>query len=155
MGARRGEFDLDGGVWTIPGDRMKAGEVHVVFLVPQAVAIVREHLALLPDAPVVFPSPMNPEKPLSNMALLAVLDRMGMHQATTVHGLRSTFSTWANETQAARPDVIEACLAHQETDRVRAAYNRAQFAEERRVLLAAWASYLDRPAAQVLSLKAV
>jgi integrase len=122
LGANRGEFDLDRAVWSIPGERMKAGEDHAVFLVPRAVEIVREQLALMPDAPVLFPSPMDTEKPLSNMALLAVLDRMGMRQATTVHGLRSTFSTWANETQAARPDVIEACLAHQETDRVRAAY---------------------------------
>ena len=154
QGANRSEFDLDGAVWTIPGDRMKAGEDHVVFLVPRAVQIVREQLALMPDAPVLFPSPIDTEKPLSNMALLAVLDRMGMRPATTVHGLRSTFSTWANATQAARPDVIEACLAHQETDRVRAAYNRAQFAAERRTLLLAWADYLATPAAKVVSLRA-
>ena len=154
LGANRSEFDLDGADWTIPGERMKAGEDHVVFLVPRAVEIVCEHAAFMPDAAVVFPSPMDTEKPLSNMALLAVLDRMGMRQATTVHGLRSTFSTWANETQAARPDVIEACLAHQETDRVRAAYNRAQFADERRTLLLAWADYLGTPAAKVIPLRA-
>ena len=68
----------------------------------------------------------------SNMALLAVLDRMGLRERTTVHGLRSAFSTWANETGAARPDVIEACLAHREADRIRAAYDRAEFAAERR-----------------------
>ncbi len=126
LGARRCEFDLEQATWTIPGERMKAGEDHVVFLVPRAVEIVRRQLALMPDAPVVFPSPMNPEKALSNMALLTVLDRMGKRDATTVHGLRSTFSTWANETGVARVDVVEACLAHRETDRVRAAYNRAQ-----------------------------
>jgi hypothetical protein len=67
---------------------------------------------------------------------------------------RSTFSTWANETGAARPDVIEACLAHREANRVRAAYNRAQFNTERRKVLEAWAAYLDgrEPAANVIEL---
>jgi len=81
--------------------------------------------------------------PLSNMAMLTLLSRMGMRRSTTVHGLcRATFSTWAYETAAARPDVIEACLAHCEADKVKAAYNRAEFMSERRALLAAWAAYL-------------
>ena len=63
------------------------------------------------------------------------------------------FSTWANETGAARPDVIEACLAHEEGNRVRAAYNRAQFNEERAALLRAWADFLAH-SAQVLNFKA-
>jgi hypothetical protein len=53
------------------------------------------------------------------------------------------FSTWANETGAARPDGIEAALAHREADLIRAAYNKAQFLAERRLLLQAWADYLD------------
>ena len=154
LGAAPAEFDLAGGVWTIPGGRMKAGEDHQMFLVPRAVEIVREQLTIAPGSPVVFSSPKDPEKGLSNMALLAVLDRMGMRDMTTVHGLRSTFSTWANETAAARPDVIEACLAHKEGDRVRAAYNRAQFAQERRALLQAWAKFLDAPTAEVIPLRA-
>jgi integrase len=154
IGATWAEFDLTREQWLVPGDRMKAGEDHLVPLAPRAAAIVREQVALSCGASVLFPSPMQPDKGLSNMALLAVLDRMGMRDATTVHGLRSTFSTWANETAAARPDVIEACLAHREADRVRAAYNRASFAQDRRALLLAWAVYLDAPSAQVLTLKA-
>jgi hypothetical protein len=90
---------------------------------------------------------------MSNMALLTTLDRLGARQATTVHGLcRATFSTWANETGAARPDVVEACLAHKEGDKVRRAYNRASFAAERRALLNAWATFLATPPAQIFSL---
>jgi hypothetical protein len=82
------------------------------------------------------------------MAMLTVLNRMGLRDQTTVHGLcRSTFSTWANETATARPDVIEACLAHSETDRVRAAYNRAEFQRERREVLVAWETFLSRKTA--------
>ena len=92
---------------------------------------------------------------MSNMAMLTVLTRLGVRDRTTVHGLcRATFSTWANDTEAARPDVIEACLAHSEANLVRAAYNRAEFNRQRKALLTASAEYLATPAAQVLSFRA-
>ena len=152
------EIDLQAGVWTLPPSKMKAAEVHVVYLSPRALDVVRAQIDQ--DSRLVFPSPVTmarPDglrRPLSNMAMLAVLDRLGMRQSTTVHGLcRATFSTWANETGASRPDDIEACLAHEESNRVRAAYNRAQFNDERRSLLAAWANYLAQPPAPVLMLR--
>jgi integrase len=140
------EFDLDTAVWTIPADRMKAGEEHTVYLSPRALEILEAHKKLHPCY--VFPSVALEDSPQSNMAMLAVLDRIGMRDRTTVHGLcRATFSTWANETAAARPDVIEACLAHREADKVKAAYNRAKFSDERRALMLAWAEFLARPVA--------
>jgi len=140
------EFDLDAGVWTIPAARMKAGETHTVYLSDRALDILREQVGQ--HASIVFPSVIKANSPQSNMAMLAVLDRMGARDRTTVHGLcRATFSTWANETGAARPDVVEACLAHRETDRVKAAYNRAKFNDERKALMTAWAGYLAQPIA--------
>jgi len=140
------EFDLDGATWTVPGERMKGGELHTVHLVPRAIEILKGVQGLHKDY--LFPSPIVADQPLSNMAMLTVLDRMGERQRTTVHGLcRATFSTWANETGAARPDVIEACLSHMEGNKIRAAYNRAVFAQERRALLEAWATYLATPLA--------
>lgn len=136
------EFDLNEGTWTIPASKMKAGEPHVVYLSKRAREIVREQIGA--DNLYIFPSPMKLRQPLSNMALLATLDHLEMRGKTTVHGLcRATFSTWAHETAAARPDVIEACLAHREQDRVKAAYNHARFTEERRQLMDAWATYLE------------
>jgi len=154
LGATWAEFDLDAAAWLVPAERMKGGEAHAVHLVPRAVEILRGQLGQ--HGAWVFPSPMKQDAPLSNMAMLTVLDRMGMRERTTVHGLcRATFSTWANETGAARPDVIEACLAHNEADRVRAAYNRAKFNEERAALLLAWAQYLaEPPASNVVPLRA-
>lgn len=147
------EIDLDAAVWTVPAARTKAKEDHSVYLSPRAVEVLRGQIGQHPLY--LFPSTMLEDRPQSNMAMLAVLDRLGVRGQTTVHGLcRATFSTWANETSAARPDVIEACLAHREADKVRASYNRAHFAEERRALLAAWAEYLARPAAKVISLAA-
>jgi integrase len=147
------EFDLKAGVWTVPAGRMKAKEEHVVYLAPRAVELLQAQVGQ--HERWVFPSIVKENAPMSNMAMLAVLDRLGVRGRTTVHGLaRATFSTWANETGAARPDVIEACLAHAEGNRVRAAYMRADFAQERRALLAAWATYLAQPAADVIPLRA-
>jgi integrase len=139
------EFDLGKGVWIVPAARMKAGEEHVVYLSDRAIEIIEgQKKALGKTAKFVFPSQTDPDEPISNMGMLMLLRRLGVQDRTTVHGLcRATFSTWANETAAARPDVIEACLAHKEGDRIRAAYNRAQFAEERAALLAKWATYLE------------
>lgn len=147
------EIDLDAATWTVPAARMKGGEVHVVHLSSSALELLAAMKGL--DDRYVFPSPMKPGKPMSSMAMLVMLDRLGERKRTTVHGLcRQTFSTWANNTGAARPDVIEAALAHKEEDKVRRAYNKADFADERRRLLAAWAEYLGRAPAQVIDLDA-
>ena len=131
---------------------MKAGEPHLVPLSPRALEVLKGQAGQ--HARWVFPSIMKgcEDKPQSNMAMLTVLKRLGVRDKTTVHGLcRATFSTWANETGAARPDVIEAALAHEEANRVRAAYNRATFNEERRALLLAWSQFLA--GAQVIEFK--
>lgn len=139
------EFNLDEGVWTIPAAKMKAGEKHVVYLSKRAREIIAGQVGL--DPVYLFPSTRRPRLPMSNMAMLVTLGRLCMRGATTVHGLcRATFSTWANEKDVAKPDVIEACLAHQEEDRVRRAYNRAEFNEQRRRLMDEWASYLTSTA---------
>ena len=138
------EFDLDEAVWIVPKERTKAMEEHTVYLSPRATEVLKAQRGL--DSTYPFPSSRLIGRPMSNMAMLTVLDRLNIRDRTTVHGLcRATFSTWANETGAARPDVIEACLAHEEKNRVRAAYNRAQFNDERRVLLKAWAAFLAAP----------
>lgn len=138
------EFDLRKGVWIVPAARMKAGEEHVVYLSDRAIEIIKGQKAAQGKHNIVFPSQTDADKPISNMGMLMLLRRLEVADRTTVHGLcRATFSTWANETAAARPDVIEACLAHKEGDRIRAAYNRAQFAEERAALLAKWAAFLE------------
>jgi integrase len=144
LGASWSEFDLEAGVWRIPAERMKAGEEHVMHLPKRARELVAGQIGF--DQLLLFPSQMKPGKPMSNMALLATLGRLGVRDRTTAHGLcRATFSTWAYETAAARPDVIEACLAHKEADKVKAAYNRAQFTEERKALMQLWVEYLSGP----------
>jgi len=133
------EIDFDVRIWTVPARRMKGGEGHLVHLSDRALEILEGQAGL--HSRFAFPSSAGSDRPMSNGGMLALLRRMGLHERTTVHGLRSTFSTWAAEGYGARPDVVEACLAHREQDRVRAAYNRATFADARSKLLAAWAAY--------------
>ena len=136
------EIDADAAVWTVPAARMKGGEEHRVPLSARALEII-EQMREAAGA-FVFPNTRDLEEPMSNMAMLSLLKRMGWLDRTTAHGVcRSSFSTWANETGIARPDVIEACLAHREGDRIRASYNRAKFNEERRALLVAWSDYQE------------
>jgi integrase len=141
VGAVWSEFDLASGVWTVPAARMKGGEAHIVYLSPRATAIVQQQAQF--RSKYVFACPTSSSRPLSNMSMLMQLRRMNLQEQTTVHGLRATFSTWAYENDMARGDVIEACLAHKEEDRVKAAYNRAMFAAERKAVLLAWSEFAD------------
>src|SRR6185437_8594508 len=110
----------------------------------QAVAILRELHVLTGRGRYVFPSLLSAERPMSNNTINAALRRLGYgSDEQTGHGFRSMASTLLNE-QGFPPDVIELQLAHQERNKVRAAYNRATRLAERRKMMQAWADYLDR-----------
>jgi integrase len=110
----------------------------------QALNILMEIHPLTGRGPFVFPSVRSAERPLSNVALLAALRRMGYEQGTvTVHGFRSTASTLLNEMGQNR-DWIERQLAHGEHDGVRASYNYADYLPQRKLMMQEWADYLDK-----------
>jgi len=88
---------------------------------------------------------------LSNMAMRAVLERMGRRDIT-VHGFRSVFRTWAGEETNYPRDVCEAALAHAQGSAVEAAYQRGDKLERRRGLMAAWAAYCTEGGAKVVRL---
>jgi integrase len=133
------EFDRHARTWTILAAKMKCRERHVVYVSDRVVEILDGQAGQ--SESLVFPSPRSAEAPMSNMSLLMTLRRLGV-KAITVHGFRSTFSTWANELGIAKPDAIEAALAHREENAVRRAYNRSQFLGERRALMTAWSNFL-------------
>lgn len=148
------EFDLDSDfpAWTIPALRRKlkraqkenpATPSHVVPLATQAVAILRELQALTGRSRFLFPGVRSHKIPMSSMTLNAALRRMGFDGNTmTAHGFRAMASTLLNEL-GWNPDAIERQLSHIERDKVRAAYNRAGYLDERRKMMQAWADYLD------------
>lgn len=141
-GAEWREFDLKGADWRIPGERMKMGDAHIVPLASQAVEILNGLQALTGNGRYLFPSLRSRERPMSENTLNAALRRLGYTtDAMTAHGFRAMASTPLNERGFA-PDVIALQPAHQERNKIRAAYNRAQRPEERRKMMQAWADYL-------------
>ena len=95
----------------------------------------------------VFPSPSHPDKHLSNMAMLMVLDRVG-YGRVTVHGFRSTFKDWTRDRTRFENYVSEAALAHTSGDKIEAAYARGDVLDKRRKLMDAWAAFCaSKPAA--------
>ncbi|WP_266183351.1 tyrosine-type recombinase/integrase [Dyella humicola] len=137
------EIDLDGALWRIPAGKMKMREEHTVPLPPQAVAVLRELQPLTGNGQFVFPSERSRQRPMSDGTVNAALRRMGFDKDTmTGHGFRAMASTRLNE-MGWSPDVIERQLAHAERNKVRAAYNRAQYMNERKRMMQAWADYLD------------
>lgn len=149
--ARWGEFDLEAAEWTIPADRVgrkgRAGErrPHLVPLSRQALEllqVLRTARGQVEASTLLFPGERDRDKPMSNNTILKALERMGYKGKQTGHGFRGIASTALNE-MGFRADVIEAQLSHVERDRVRGAYNHAQYLEERRELMQSWADYLD------------
>jgi integrase len=140
--ARWDEIDLDEKIWVVPAARMKAGREHRVPLSPMAVAIV-EQMKECRESEFAFPGGKR-GKPLSNMAMLKALGRMGRHDLTA-HGFRSTFRDWAAERTNFPREVAEAALAHTIGDKVEAAYRRGDLFRKRRQLMEAWARFCAVP----------
>jgi integrase len=137
------EIDFSRAEWRIPAEKMKMRVKHIVPLSRQAISILCEIRPLTGAGRFVFPSPRSSRRPLSDVALLAALRRMGYEQGTvTVHGFRSTASTLLNE-QGKNRDWIERQLAHGERDSVRAAYNYANYLPQRKIMMQEWGDYLD------------
>ena len=134
LGARWDE--IRGDVWTVPAGRMKGGKDHRVPLSKR----VLEILAPLPrDGEFIFPG-RGGGKPLSNMALLVTLRRIGRGDLTA-HGFRATFRDWVSERTNYPREVAEMALAHTIGDKVEAAYRRGDLFDKRRKLMAEWARY--------------
>jgi integrase len=144
LGARWGEFDLAGAIWTVPKERTKAGREYRVPLSKRALEIVTAmHEGRNGDF--VFPGARS-GRPLSAIALEMVLLRMKIEDAT-VHGFRSAFRDWAAESTNFPNEVCEAALAHAIENRVEAAYRRGDLFEKRRKLMDAWSTYCTTPKA--------
>lgn len=149
-GARWSEVDLEAATWTVPGDRMKAGKVHVVPLSPAAVDVFKRAAALRIEATDLIFHGSKRGKPLSDMTLLKVL--RDLKQPYTVHGFRSSFRDWVAEQTNFPGEIAEAALAHTIPNKVEAAYRRTDFLEKRRRLMDAWGAYCSTSTANIVRL---
>ena len=153
--ARSGEVrgmrwdEVSGDVWTVPGSRMKAGREHRVPLSPRAAAIVAEARQYADGSGLVFPSVSG--RVMSDSTLSKLVKELGIEG--TPHGMRSAFRDWAGECTNTPHAVMEAALAHTIPNRAEAAYARSTLVDKRRVLMDAWARYLDAAPARVAAIR--
>ena len=142
--ARWEEFDLQNAVWIIPASRMKMRKDHIVPLSRQALEILHELRELNGHRPYVFPSQRNPRSHMSNNAILVALDRMGYRGQHTGHGFRALAMSTIKEQLGYRHEVIDRQLAHSHRSQINAAYDRAQFLEERKIMMQDWADLIQK-----------
>ena len=138
--ARWDEIHMDQAVWTIPATRMKSQREHRVPLSDAVLEVLEQARELNDGSSWIFPSPLRPGKPLSNMTLTKVLRDRGLADKTTVHGFRSSFRDWCAETGKPR-EVAEAALAHV-VGGVEGAYFRSDLFAKRRRLMDQWGAFL-------------
>lgn len=162
--ARWAHIDMENRTWTIPGRTvggngyMKMPEPHTVYLSDQAISLLERARELSASSEWVFPSVFQQSKPMAECSINHLLSRLKADGSCPAdiapHGLRSTFSTLANEGGIIF-DVVEVCLAHHERNAVRAAYNRAKYATQCREALQWYANQIDQivKGADVLSFK--
>ncbi len=137
------EIDWSKREWHIPAERMKMKRPHVVPLTNQALAILDQLRKMNGNRKHIFPNHQKPVTYISENTMLFAMYRMGYHSRATPHGFRSTASTIMNE-KGFRSDIIEAQLSHVENNKSRAAYNKAEYLDDRHEMMQWWADYLDK-----------
>lgn len=147
-----GWVDTDAAMLTIPAQDMKRrkhqkvnGKAHLVPLSRQALAHLQEIQPLTGHGRYVFPSLLTGTRPMSDNTVRVALRRMGFtSDEMSAHGFRAMAKTAMLERLGIPEDVIEAQLAHGKKGPLGSAYDRAEYVEQRRVMMQTWADYLDK-----------
>ena len=134
------EINPESRTWTVPASKMKGGKEHRVPLSDAVVTVLEQARPLRDRFGLVFPAPMKPGRPLSDMSLTKLLRDTGLATRATVHGFRSSFRDWCAETGKSR-EIAEAALAHT-VGGVEGAYFRSDLFQRRRQLMDQWSAYL-------------
>lgn len=149
--AQWSDIDYERQLWVIPAERMKMDREHHVPLTEQSLAILELMKPLSGHRQHIFPSYKHPLQSANKETANMALKRMGFAGRLVAHGLRALASTTLNE-QGFDRDVIEAALAHSDKDQIRAAYNRATYLEQRKVMMQWWSTHIEQAAMGNMSL---
>ena len=152
--ARWADIDFEKRIWTIPAERMKKRRIHIVPLTDQALALLEAIKPYSAHREFVFPADRNPRTHCNSQTANMALKRMGFEGRLVSHGMRSMASTILNE-HGWDPELIEVALAHVDKDEVRSAYNRADYIERRRPMMAWWSEHIQEAATGNLSVSAI
>ena len=137
------EFDLKKKLWIVPAERMKMGRAHMVPLSRQTCEILKT-MRKLSNSPYVFPGHHSAHKPMSNMAILKGLERKGYKGRMTGHGFRALATTILREELKYPYEIVDLQLAHAPRNKIKAAYDRAKFIDERTKMMQVWADYIEK-----------
>jgi integrase len=143
IGATWNEINLEQAIWEIPAERMKMRKPHIVPLSKQVIELLQEQKELTGKWKWVFPNLVRPSDHMSNNTVLMALKRMGYGKKMTGHGFRALAMSTIKEKLGYRHEVVDRQLAHAPRNKVDRAYDRAQFLEERKVMMQKWADYID------------
>jgi len=151
------DIDFDAATWSIPAERMKMKQAHIVPLSVQAIAVLRDLHELTGRGKYLFPCNGKSDRPMSEAAIAVALHKMGFKGIQTAHGFRATARTILDEVLQQRADFTEHQLAHAVRDPNGRAYNRTTFLPERQQMMQLWADYLDglKHGARVIPFKRV
>jgi integrase len=148
------DIDFVKKVWTIPAERMKKRRAHAIPLTEHALALLETIKPYSGHREYVFPADRDPRTHCNSQTANMALKRMGFEGRLVSHGMRSMASTILNE-QGWEPELIEVALAHVDKDEVRSAYNRADYIERRRPMMAWWSEHIQQAATGSLSVAAI
>jgi integrase len=148
------DIDFDKRIWTIPPERMKKRRPHTIPLTEHALSLLETLKHHSGHREYVFPSDRNPRTHANSQTANMALKRMGFQDRLVSHGMRSMASTILNE-HGWDPELIEVALAHVDKDEVRSAYNRADYIERRRPMMAWWSEHIQKAATGSLSASAI
>ena len=153
-GGQWNEIDFDAAMWTVPAQRMKHEKTapkppHAVPLADWTLELLAELKEITGNTPFLFPSRTKTDGFISDATISRIIERMGYKGRVTPHGFRALASSILNE-QGYNPDAIERQLAHVEEDCIRAAYNRADYMDERREMMQWYSDYLRERYRQAL-----
>jgi integrase len=141
-GAEWNEIDFEKKLWIIPAARMKKRKSHSIPLSEEALQIINSMIPISGHRTHIFVSERDPRQPMNSQSANMAIKRMGYEGKLVAHGMRSLASTALNE-QGFDPQIIEKALAHEDRNSVRAAYNRAEYIEERRTMMNWWSKLIN------------
>lgn len=145
-GAKWDEIDLEKKVWLIPADRMKRRREHAVPLTPETLAILSFMRPMSGHRDYIFPSVRKPRGHANSSSVNMAIKRMGFKGELVSHGLRTLASTTLNE-NGFDAELVEVALSHMDKNATRAAYNRTDYLERRREVMAAWSETITKASA--------
>lgn len=143
--------EVNGSLWTIPPERMKAGVAHRVPLPLRCMEILAEARNISQGSGYIFEG-TKPNKPLSENTFNKLMKELGLE--VHAHGFRTSFRTWIQEKTNYPREIAEAALAHSLRDKAEAAYARSDLLEKRAELMEAWAQFISADTSDIVQIRA-